>query len=49
MKRLDKDKIKKRLLESMTINDAVEIDELNERADKVEKPEDAAGIIKEYE
>ena len=30
------------------INNAVEIDEINTRADKVEKPEDAAGIIKEY-
>ena len=33
----------------MTINNAVEIDEINKRADKVEKPEDAGGIIKEYE
>ena len=33
----------------MTINNAVEIEELNERAERVEKPEDAAGIIKEYE
>ena len=49
MKRLDKDEIKKQLLESITINNAVEIDEINKRADKVKKPEDAAGIIKEYE
>ena len=47
-KRLDKDEIKKQLLESITINNAIEIDEINKRADKVEKPEDAAGIIKEY-
>ena len=48
-KRLDKDEIKKQLLESITINNAIEIDEINKRADKVEKPEDAADIIKEYE
>ena len=48
-KRLEKDEIKKQLLESLTINSAVEIEELNNRADKVEKPEDGAGIIKEYE
>ena len=33
----------------ITINNAVEIDEINKRADKVEKPEDAADIIKQYE
>ena len=49
MKRLDKDEIKKQLTESISIINAVEIEEFNNRADKVEKPEDAAGIIKEYE
>ena len=49
MKRLDKDEIKKQLFESITINNDVEIDEINKQVDKVEKPEDAAGIIKEYE
>ena len=48
-KRLDKDKIKKQLLDSMAINNAVEIEELNERAERVEKPEDGADIIREYE
>ena len=33
----------------MVINSTVEIKELNERAEKVEKPEDAANIIMEYE
>ena len=33
----------------ITINNVIEIDEINKRADKVEKTEDAAGIIKEYE
>ena len=32
----------------MAINNAVEIEELNKRAKRLEKPEDAADIIKEY-
>ena len=31
------------------IKNSIEIDEINKRAGKVEKPEDAAGITKEYE
>ena len=46
---LNKDKIKKQLIESITFTNAVEIEELNERGETVEKPEDAADIIKEYE
>ena len=49
MKRLDKDEIKKQLIESIATNSTVKIEELNKRADKVEKPEDAANIIKQYE
>ena len=48
-KRLDKDDIKKQLIESITINNAVEIEELNELAEKVQKPEEAADIIKQHE
>ena len=33
----------------MAINNAAEIEELNERADTVEKPEDAADITRKYE
>ena len=33
----------------MATNNTVEIEELNDRAEKVEKPEDAAEIIMEYE
>ena len=33
----------------MAINNTVEIEELNKRAKKVEKPEDAVNIIMEYE
>ena len=33
----------------MISSSGVEIEELNEKADKVEKPEDAAEIMKQYE
>ena len=33
----------------MAVNSGVEMVELNERAKKVEKPEDAVDIIKQYE
>ena len=46
---LNKDQIKKHLIESITINNTVEIEELNKQAQKVEKLEDAADIIKQYE
>ena len=45
-KRLNKDEIKKQLID---INNAMEIDNLNELAEKIERPEDAANIIKQYE
>ena len=32
----------------MATNNAVKIEELNNKADKVQKPEDAADIIREY-
>ena len=48
-KRLEKDEIKKQLLDSIGTNNTVEIEELNDRAEKVEKPEDTAEIIREYE
>ena len=34
---------------SITISNVIEIEQLNEKAHKVEKPEDAADIIKQYE
>ena len=37
-KSLSKEEIKKQLIESMTINKTVEIAELNELAEKVQKP-----------
>ena len=48
-RRLDKNEIKKYLSDSIAINNAVEIEELNKRAERVEKPEDAADMIREYE
>ena len=48
-KRLNKDEIKKQLLKSITINNVIKIDDLNELAETVEKPEEAADIIKQYE
>ena len=47
-KHLEKDEIKQHLLDSMATNNAIEIEELNERAERVEKPEDAVHIIMEY-
>ena len=49
MKCLDKDEIKKQLLESITINSAAETKELDEQTDKVEKLKNAVDIIKKYE
>ena len=47
--RLNIDEIKKQLIESIIINNAIEADNLNKLAEKVQKPEDAADIIKQYE
>ena len=41
--------MKQQLIDSLVNNDTIETEELNERAEKVDKPEDAANIIKEYE
>ena len=48
-RRLSKEEIKQRLIDSIFSNDIIETEELNEKADKVEKPKDAAAIIKQYE
>ena len=47
-KRFNKHEIKKQLIESITINDAIEIEVLNELAGKVQKPEEGADVIKQY-
>ena len=41
--------MKQQLIDSLVNNDTIETEELNERAEKVYKPEDATNIIKEYE
>ena len=48
-RRLNKEEIKKQLIDSIVNNDIIETKELHEKADKVEKPQDAADVIKEYE
>ena len=37
------------MIDSLINNDIIETEELNEKADNAEKPEDAAAIIKQYE
>ena len=48
-KRLSKEEIKTKLLDSMTIDEIVEFDDLNKEAEKIEDPEKVAEIIKRYE
>ena len=48
-KRLLKEEIKKNLLDSMTIDEIVELYDLNKEAEEVQDPEKAAMIIKRYE
>ena len=48
-KRLSKEEIKTKLLDSMTIDEIVEFDDLNKEAEKIEDPERATEIIKRYE
>ena len=48
-KRLSKEEIKKKLLDSMTIGEIVEFDDLNKEAEETQDPEEAAKIIKRYE
>ena len=48
-RRRSKEEIKKQLMDSIVNNDIIGKRELNEKADKVEKPEDVAAVIKQYE
>ena len=48
-KSLSNEEIKRQLIESMVNNDIIETEELNKMAEEVEKPEDAAAVIKQYE
>ena len=49
VKRLPKEEIKKKLLDSMTIDEVVEFDDLNKETEEMQDPEEAAKIIKRYE
>ena len=46
---LSKEEIKTKLLDSMTIDEIVEFDDLNKEAEETQDPEEAAKIIKRYE
>ena len=48
-KRLTREEGKKQLIESMVVNDVVETQELNNKAEDVQNPEGAVTVIKEYE
>ena len=48
-KRLSKEEIKTKLLDSITIDEVLERKNLNKQAEEVQDPERAAEIIKRYE
>ena len=48
-KRLSKDKTKKQLLESIIINEAVESEELNKKAEEIQESEEVAKVIKQHD
>ena len=48
-KRLTHEEVKKQLIQSMVVNDVVETQKLNKKAEEVQNPEEAAAVIKEYE
>ena len=48
-KSMSKEEIKKRLLDSMIIDENLEFDDLNKEAEEIQDPEKAAEIIKRYE
>ena len=48
-KRLSKEEIKKQVLESIIINEAIESEELNKEVKKVQDPKEAAKVIQKYE
>ena len=48
-RKLTRDEIEKHLIESMVVNEIVESDELKKQAEEVQKPKDAANLIKQYD
>ena len=47
--KLTHDEIKRKLIESLVINDAIETNNFNKKVEEVEDPEKAAEVIQEYE
>ena len=48
-KRLSKEKIRKQLLDSMIIDENLQFDDLNKKAEEIQGPGKAAEIIRQYE
>ena len=48
-KRLSNEELKKQLIKSMVNNGMIETEELNKKEEEVQKPEDAAAVIRQYE
>ena len=48
-RKLTHDEIKRKLIESLVMNDTIETDELTKKIQEVEDPEKAAGLIQECE
>ena len=48
-KRLSKEEIEKKLLDSMSIDEVLEFDDVNKEAEETQDPEKAAKISKQYE
>ena len=48
-KRLSQEEIKKQMLESIIINEAVQSEELNREVEEVQDPKEAAKFIQKYE
>ena len=46
---LTHEEIKKQLIQSIAINDIIQTDDLNKKAEEVQKREEAAVVIKQYE
>ena len=46
-KRFNKEEVKQLLIDSLANNNTIETEELNEKTQKVGKPEDAADVMKE--
>ena len=46
MKRLNEEKVKQQLIDSLVNNDTIETEELNKEVEKVQKPEDPVDVIK---